>query len=120
MSRDRELSERDLQGLLPYFPPTGATAFYPDDYPAALWAAGINPRDAGRNTYIGITVTRPEDEIVVFGFAYGDRRDSSHDEDIYALDSATRILTKHRAREWERLHPEYASTHHGDKSYFKL
>ena len=113
----KKLSESELRELLPYAPTHGATHAYSDSFPEALSSAGVGLRDPARNTYLGVTFTRPEPNLVVLGVAYMDANDGDFDEDIYSVDLATGLLDKHRARSWERDRPEYSDTHHGDKIF---
>lgn len=75
------------------------------------------PRDATRNTFLGITLTIPEPDAYVVGVAWEDSKDGRHDEDVYVVDPATATVKPYYQGRWELVDARYRGTHHGDKSY---
>lgn len=112
-----KLSDDVIGGLLAYAPLAGATVAFPGDFPGAFDDVAIRARNPARNTFLGLTVTRPEQNVVAFGLAYRDAKDGATDEDVYTLDLSRKDLTYYGKGRWERAEPQYAGTHRGDKNY---
>jgi hypothetical protein len=112
----KAVSDKALSGVSQYtLIGLGATQAYCGEFPRAFESLGVRPRDEGRNTYLGLTVTRPSKDVVYFGFAYDDRRDGLTDEDIYALDVRHKTLSYYGRGRVEKIDPRFKGTHHGEK-----
>ncbi len=97
-------------------PAVGATSAYPNQFPEDL---GIGRRDEPRNEYLGLVVTRPEEDTVVFGLNYFDAADDGDNEDMFKLDTRTFDLETYMRGRFEREYPDYAGHHRAEKSYLR-
>ena len=119
MARDRHFSPDELRALLPFAPVVGATEAYQAEFPPSFTSAGINMRDADRNVFHGVTVSRPEENLLVFGTAYTDGHDGRSDEDIFSVDLDSGHVVQESPSEWVKKRPEYDGTHHSPKTHFE-
>lgn len=94
--------------------------YCPNDFPIAFESTGVRPRNPSHNSYIGVTISRPEEDVAAFGFAYDDLWSGQTDEDMHMLRLSTGELTRWSAMSWERHDPRYSGTHHGDKPYLRF
>jgi hypothetical protein len=115
----KPVSDADLRALLPFAPAVGATQAFDVKFPQPFESVGFKPREASRNTALGLTVTRPSPDLVYFGVAYDDHKDGLTDEDIFALDIPAKEMSYY-GRGWvEKIDPRFKGTHHGDKPYLR-
>jgi hypothetical protein len=94
----------------------GATAAHPNLFPEGL---EIGRRDAPRNQYLGLVLTRPKEDTFVLGLNYFDTIDGGDNEDMYRLDTTTFELKPYMGRSFEREYPEYAGHHRAAKPYLR-
>src|SRR4051794_7830893 len=69
---------------------------------------GIGRRNAPRNDYLGIVLTRLEPEVFVVGVNYFDHHDDGDNEDMYKFDLAKSWITPYMGLDFEKEHPQYA------------
>jgi hypothetical protein len=89
------------------------------DFPVVFDEMGIKQRPPPTHTYLGWTVTRPDDASAVFGFSYKDANDSADaNEDFFHVDLVTPRVRPLPGKKWENEDPRWQATHHGPKDYF--
>lgn len=76
-------------------------------------------RSTPRNQYLGMVVTRPEEDTFVFGLNYFDTKDGCDNEDIYRLDRSRGEIDTYMKGSFEKEFPEYAETHWAAKLYLR-
>jgi fructose-bisphosphate aldolase class 1 len=97
---------------------SGATLSLPHTFPKEFESIGVHKRDDKRNDYYGMTITNPPNRTnnLVFGFSYLDNADNQTDEDIYVLDTMSKMLNYYPKGKYEKENPLYLLTHKGDKT----
>ena len=92
----------------------GATTYFVGSTPTFIGQhQDLKMREETRNSYLGYTVSRPEEDIYVFGLAYEDRKDGNqHDEDYFVHNTRDRIITRYYGKKLETIDSRYVDTHH--------
>lgn len=96
---------------------SGATLVHPKYYPVEFQTIGINPRDQKNNDFWGTIITKPNDDELVFGFVYFDKKEKKENEDLYSLNFIKKELISFMRGSYERLNPVYRGTHKGLKDF---
>lgn len=80
-------------------------------------------RKPPRNSYLGLIITKPFDDIFFVGSAWEDHGDNDqHDEDLLLfLETSPNIFEVERLKQSEvkKRFPAWDGYHHGDKSYLE-
>lgn len=120
----KQLSQAQLQGFLSQYVSmaSGATLVHQKMYyPTDFTALGINQRNSSDNDFWATLVTKPSDDILVFGFVYLDRKENppQENEDIYVLEFVKRYIKYFPRGQYERENPLYRGTHKGLKDFLR-
>lgn len=118
MAKPLKLEEKSVENLLSSYRllAVGATMAEPGLFPGDL---GVGMRSTPRNQYLGMVVTRPEQDTFVFGLNYFDTKDGCDNEDIYRLDRSRGEVDKYMKGPFEKEFPQYAGTHWAAKPYLR-
>lgn len=98
---------------------SGATLALPNHFPQTFNSIGIRTRNLNNNELLGITITRPNNNELVFGPAYFDKKESKDNEDIYVLYKFESKITYYPKGAFEALNSLYKDTHKGRKDYLR-
>lgn len=116
----RSIPSNTLQTMkLSYTLASGATLVHPKYYPNELTSLGINPRDPASNDFWGTIVTKPDNDQLVFGLVYLDKKENLPNEDIYSVSFSKASVSYFPRGSYEAQNPNYAGTHKGLKDFLR-
>lgn len=98
---------------------TGCTTYFVGSTPMFINShPDLQMRESLRNNYLGYTISRPEDNLLVFGLAYEDKyANNQHDEDYFVHDIKKKTITRYYGKDFEKLYTMYTGTHHKYQSH---
>jgi hypothetical protein len=94
----------------------GATLACPETFPDGF---GISRRDEDINRFLGLVMTRPDEDTFVMGLNYFDSVDGFDNEDMYKVTPTTSELVPYMRGTFEKEYPEYAGHHWASKPFLR-